>query len=260
MKTTFKIFFIIFFIFSFTWQDVFAGEINSKKNNNNDKKLPFLETYHPNYASYDTSEGLLKYQISFKTNIWEKGHLFISYTQLSLWDMSTDSVPFIETNYLPEIFYKTNKNYFHNDRHFFTVKAGASHNSNGLEGTDSRSWNYGYLESTATFNFNNSGKEYFKLGLRVWPVTQKSDENKDILDYYGYGELNMEIDYKNIELTFRGRKGKRSDAGLVELNLFYHKDKFYLSPFIQYFKGHGETLLKYNKSNERISAGILLYL
>ena len=116
-----------------------------------------------------------------------------AYTQKSFWQTAEHSSPFRETNYEPEVFiqfpYKstsTLKGY----------KVALNHVSNGKNDELSRSWNRVYLEG------------YFQLSNlfiipKVWyriPENGADDDNPDIEDYYGNGDLTFLYAYKKIPL------------------------------------------------------------
>jgi phospholipase A1 len=97
----------------------------------------------------DVDPAEAKYQISFKTKLWEglvgrHGDLWLGYTQQSNWQVYNKSFssPFRETNYEPELMavFRTNLDAGLG----FKVKmlsVGLNHQSNGRGQPLSRSWN-----------------------------------------------------------------------------------------------------------------------
>ena len=94
-----------------------------------------------------TEDSELKFQFSFKQEIWRG--FYLAYTQKSFWRWldADDSRPFRETNYNPEIFYRrlpgtdTTGLRWGGD-------LGVEHESNGAREPTSRSWNRLYLAPT----------------------------------------------------------------------------------------------------------------
>ena len=145
-----------------------------------------------------------------------------AYTQKSFWQTGKHSSPFRETNYEPEVFvqfpYKstsTLKGY----------KVALNHVSNGKNDEFSRSWNRVYLEG------------YFQLSNlfiipKVWyrlPENNEDDDNPDIEDYYGKGELTLLYAYKKhtFELMIRNNlEFNETNKGAAELNWTFPLPEF----------------------------------
>ena len=225
-----------------------------------------------------------KFQISFKMKVWEdlfrgslkniiknntgiKGiDIWIAYTQQSFWQLynSAFSSPFRDTNYEPELLFNIRTQYeipglMGTKLQFINV--GFNHQSNGRSVPLSRSWN----RIVANFGVE---KDNFGLLFKTWyriPEDETSDDNPDISRYMGYGELWGTLYWKKQRFAVMLRNNLRSDNfGAVQLDWsiplsVINKelgDKF--SFYIQYFNGYGESLLDYNKSINRISAGFML--
>lgn len=139
----------------------------------------------------DRAEG--KFQLSFKTKAAEglfgtRGDLWLGYTQVSYWQVGNrrHSSPFRETNYEPEatLLFPLNVGLGGLDVRFAGLTL--NHQSNGRGGTLSRSWNR---------LIGEVGAEYgpWSLHARPWARVFKSsgqdDDNPDIEDYAGRGEL-----------------------------------------------------------------------
>jgi hypothetical protein len=87
-------------------------------------------------------------QLSFKLRLHEPvdkssrevlHNLYFGYTQPAYWDLTSDSKPFVDTNYMPSFFYyipDTGRNVGGNA---VGISAGYVHESNGRDGEDSRS-------------------------------------------------------------------------------------------------------------------------
>ncbi|MFC1845292.1 phospholipase A [Thermodesulfobacteriota bacterium] len=212
----------------------------------------------------DLNSTEVKFQVSFKFMLWEdifkkNGDLYFAYTQLAMWQLYNRDIssPFRETNYEPEAFlaFDTAWNVFGLKNRFFLV--GFSHQSNGREEPLSRSWNRIY----ANFILNRGS---LVLSVKPWfriPEDAATDDNPNIEDYLGYGELRAL--YRTGDNTFgmmlRNNLKFDNNRGAVQLDWSFPlpgTDR--IKGFVQYFNGYGECLLDYNASTSRLGVGFLL--
>lgn len=114
-----------------------------------------IERHKLNYfivGEPDKREAQVKFQFSIKMKVFKEDFhkyfpLFAAYTQKSFWDIGKESAPFSESNYNPEVFldYPLDASIIINS---FRIKSIAvspyEHESNGMAGLDSRSWNRYY--------------------------------------------------------------------------------------------------------------------
>ncbi|MGP2658186.1 phospholipase A [Malaciobacter sp. WC5094] len=180
-----------------------------------------------------------------------------AYTQKSFWQTTADSAPFRETNYEPEIFVQFP---YKNSETLKGFKLALNHQSNGRDKPESRSWNRIYLESYLQLS---------KLFVvpRIWyRIPEKTDDdNPDIEDYYGYGDLQLLYPYKDhvFELMVRNNmKFNSENKGAVQLDWTFPLPSFISSSnsygFVQMFTGYGDSLIDYDKKINRIGFGIAL--
>lgn len=232
------------------------------------KPMYFITTYDREISRQETwlQDEEIKFQYSFRFPLYADGrHEFcFAYTQVSYWQLFNfkNSAPFRESNYAPEFFYLMRSDTRALGMNSWDlVLSPFLHESNGMGGSASRSWNRVYAQ--AVFNWDK-----FKLGIRPWyriPEQPKSsstdmrgDDNPDILKYMGYGELTAELLAGNtrIGLTARNNFRKSPNYGALQLDVITtlsNQLKFY----VQYFSGYGENLIDYNRYNERIGAGFM---
>jgi phospholipase A1 len=234
----------------------------------------------------------VKFQLSFKFKIWrdiirsseikdiiEKNtgirgvDIWIAYTQQSFWQLynSSFSAPFRDTNYEPELLFN-----FRMQREIpglmgtklQFINLGFNHQSNGRSEPLSRSWNRIVANVGLENIFGLEKKDSFDLSLKTWyriPENETNDDNPDITRYTGYGELWGTLYWKNQRFAVMLRNNLRSDnLGAIQLDwsvplsmINEHLGKK-ISLYIQYFNGYGESLLDYNTSINRISAGFML--
>lgn len=205
-----------------------------------------------------------KFQISFKSKLWESifgqhGDLWFGYTQSSRWQLFNAELsrPFRETDYEPELILNFRTQY---DLPWgWTGRmSGVSftHASNGRNIPLSRSWN----RVIAQFGIDRPG---WTLVARPWWRMQESassDDNPDIEDYMGRGEILLTRNWRGHEISalFRHslRGGDRSH-GAVELNWAFpiHGE---LKGYLQFFSGYGESLIDYNHRANYVGLGVSL--
>ena len=128
-----------------------------------------------------TQEKIEDYLLYLKLDIFS-GYTVRSYWQTYNKDLSAF---FRETNYSPEVWMQ-----IHNDWSFWGIKNkmygfGFVHQSNGRADPISRSWNRVF----ATFIFE---KGNLAFSIKPWyriPEDDEDDDNSDITDYMGHGEI-----------------------------------------------------------------------
>ena len=244
----------------------------------------FIEPHRPNYvlpvsyiknpsekleqqadasgATNDFQEVEVKFQISLQLAVAEdlvagNGDLYFAYTQIAVWQAYNRdaSSPFRDTNYEPEGYLTFDTDWDLLGLRLRMVQVGAVHQSNGRSDVLSRSWNRIYANLILERgNFVVSVKPWYRI-----PEPEDEDNNPDIADYYGYGELRTAYKWKeHVFATLMRYNFDFGDSkGALELDwsfpLFGQ-----VKGFVQYFTGYGETLLDYNESDERLGVGFLL--
>lgn len=240
---------------------------------------PFkIAAYRPNYllaASYNENPNEepwdalypgqtlnpteVKFQLSMKALVARGvlgGELWGAYTQKSWWQLySTESSPFRETNYEPELFLHWHAEAALAGLNLRGLSFGFNHQSNGRGGELSRSWNR-LIASTVLERGN------LVLVPRFWwrfPESAETDDNPDIDDYLGAGDLGLAY-----------RDGSQLYTLLLQNNLQRHDNRTSiqldwsfpvgdrLRGYVQYYNGYGESLIDYNHRNHRIGIGIVL--
>jgi outer membrane phospholipase A len=234
-----------------------------------------FSVYKPMYFLLGVDPGLdqSKFQFSFKYRLFNaEGYLaekapwvsgfYLAYSQRSIWDLKNDSKPFDDTSYMPEIFYQLSKIDLHVDRiTAFGLRGGFQHESNGKEGTDSRSTNYLYIEPIMGIHL--TGPYHLKIAPKIFAYVNNEDENNgDLDDYRGYVELEMGIfDPAGIALNSHlwwARKGPtiQLDLSYPMTRLFKRSLNFYLQA--QYFSGYAETLIRFNEREDAFRLGFAI--
>lgn len=204
-----------------------------------------------------------KFQLSLKTKVWQGvfgdvGDLWVGYTQDSHWQLynQKDSRPFRETDYEPEAMLVFGTNY-----HVFgwtgrLLSIGVNHQSNGRADPLSRSWN----RVTANIGFERPG---WTILLRPWwriPESAENDNNPDIDDYMGRGEVQIVHEWKDQEFSLLLRdsfRGGSRQHGAAKLTWSF-PIAGNLRGYAELFKGYGESLIDYNHNATYVGVGISL--
>lgn len=224
---------------------------------------PNTEPYKKAFPNFDMQNEEVKFQLSLKVKLWEsmfksKADLWFGYTQLSFWQLynTSESCPFLETNYEPEILinYRMDADIFGIMRNRF-IQVGFDHQSNGLGGSLSRSWN----RIVANFGFERGP---FDLVLKTWlriPENEDDDDNPDIIDYLGHGEIVMGYHYKDwaVGLMFRNNLKLNDNRSGLELDLSFplvHS----INGYVQYFAGYGQSLIDYDHFDNSLGIGVIV--
>ena len=234
-----------------------------------------ISGYEPMYFIAGTKSPNAKFQISFAyqllnddgplaTHVPALKGFHIAYTQTSLWDWNAPSAPFYDTSYKPEFFYSW-ENVTHaqpNDWFQLDLQGSLKHESNGKNGSASRSVNIAYFRPTLTLG-RDEGLQ-LTLQPRVWTYLGDLSDNPDIADYRGYADLRAVLGWKRgLELSALGRMGKDGNHQSVQLDLTYPTMRFFgsfsLYLDVQYFTGYGESLLGYNKKSDELRVGFALF-
>jgi len=235
--------------------------------------FPNLRSYEPMYFSVGTDPEKSKFQLSLRfpffdldgpasqRHPWVEGFNF-GYTQTCFWDLKSDSKPFEDTSYKPELFFVTPNINLNLPRLFtFRVQTGFQHESNGRGGDDSRSTNYIYAKPIFVF-----GEEYgYHVGIapKVWVyVGNDDDTNPDLADYRGYFDLLLKCGKPDsFLLSSNIRQG--TEGGSLQMDLTYPLNQLFfrnlnLYAHAQYFTGYAEDLLNYNEKKHAFRLGLAL--
>jgi phospholipase A1 len=205
------------------------------------------------------------FQLSIKQRMFMP-NLYFGYTQKSFWQAYYHdiSAPFRETNYNPEIFYRwlpgdDMLSRWHLDAWGFDL--GIEHESNGQTVARSRSWNRVYF---APFRAGDDALWYFKTWYRLpepaknGPTDPGGDDNPDIADYYGYGEVSLRQAFgEGWMIGLTGRGNLDSGKGAIDLRLSRPAPGGDFFLVFDVFNGYGESLIDYNRSTTRVGIGLM---
>ncbi len=230
----------------------------------NQNKQPSSPNPDNNVARTEQLDNVeTKFQLSLKTKVWQgvfgdAGDLWVGYTQSSRWQVynADQSRPFRETDYEPEamLVFRTNYQLFGWSGRMFGI--GINHQSNGRDNPQSRSWN----RVIANVGFERDG---WAVTIRPWwriPESRNTDDNRDISDYMGRGEVQIVREWNGQEFglmlrdSFRG--GNRQHGATKFTWSFPLAGN--LRGYAEVFKGYGESLIDYNHNATYAGVGISL--
>jgi phospholipase A1 len=216
------------------------------------------ELYEDEASDFNIEDVEIKFQLSFELPVWKSIYdqdldLYFAYTQLSFFQAYNEeySSPFRDTVYEPEMGLNWYPDLNFMDWRLTSARLALNHQSNGRTEPLSRSWNRLITQFQA--EHDNLG-----LGLRLWHRFQEDaadDDNPDITDYMGYGELlfSYEMGPHSLGLMLRNPL-EHAAVQIGWSRLLNERVRFY----VQYYNGYGESLIDYNQQVNRLGIGFLL--
>ncbi|MFZ0488936.1 MAG: phospholipase A [Salegentibacter sp.] len=245
-----------------------AQALTKAQANDTIKTMPSFTIYKDNYfiSGVPTHTGIskhtadAKYQISFKQLLTRNTlpldtYLFLTYTQKAFWNVYETSSPFKEINFNPTIGLGK-PIYNKNNRLTGLAELKFEHESNGRDSIYSRSWNHITLAYTTALG------QKTLLSLEAWYPFRYKEDNPDLMEYLGYGQINLKYDLKpeQLLLDVSLRKGLNwTWKGAVRTRLFYKISKNtnqYL--MLEWFAGYAESLISYQDYRSMIRVGYVI--
>lgn len=230
--------------------------------------------HEPTYFVFGGEKPAAKFQLSFKYRLLnDRGPLarrapllrglHFGYTQRSVWDITSDSSPFYDSSYLPELLFESlaRDTGRHSGFTWLGYHVGVQHESNGRSGDDSRSLNTFYVRPA--FAFGDLDGWRLILRPKFFVYLGSSSDNDDIRKYRGYSELRAIFGRNNrLSLSLTGRIGADFEKGSAQFDLSYPTEfltgnlAVYL--LAQYWTGYGESLLSYDRRSSTVRFGFSL--
>ncbi|WP_246296771.1 phospholipase A [Allochromatium humboldtianum] len=249
---------------------------------NADSKRYTIDTYRPNYLLFATYSSRpneapfetlfdatqepgvemqsteAEFQISFKTRLWatddRRFGIWGAYTQQSQWQVYNADLsrPFRETNYMPELMASFRPGLSFGDFHWRLLNVGYTHQSNGRADPISRSWDRLFAE----FGIERGD---FAVLMRSWVVIDDGDDdNPNITDYYGYGDITAFYKWRGHSFSLMARGNPSADKGAAQITWITPKLFGSLRGYVKGFTGYGESLIDYNWKQNVIGIGVTL--
>lgn len=234
----------------------YASDINEAIYQQND--VPLREGLQPTEVKFQIS---LKTQLNEQDLLFARDSLSLGITLEAWWQLYSDDIssPFRETNYQPEVFYLVPLLWGPFGGNTALV-AGLEHQSNGQVQGLSRSWNrlYGMLIYERG-NFVASIRPWYRLPEKAKnnPDDAEGDDNPDILDFMGHGEIRTSWRDGTYEYAVSWRGNPDTGKGAITLGMTFPLLARFRG-FVQYFNGYGDSLVDYNHFQQRIGLGVAL--
>jgi phospholipase A1/A2 len=214
-----------------------------------------------NQPEPDLNSTEAKFQFSFKGRLWttddRRWGVWAAYTQQNQWQVynGDESRPFRETNYMPELFVSFRPDVdLGGGFRWGLLNAGYNHQSNGRTDILSRSWDRLFAEfAVERENLALSAKFWYRL-----PESSEDDDNPDITDYYGHGEIGALYRWRGNSFSAAVRGNVNTGKGAVQLGWMSPPILGPLRGYVQFFSGYGESLIDYNWKQTTIGAGVAL--
>ncbi|HWI99205.1 MAG TPA: phospholipase A [Burkholderiales bacterium] len=219
---------------------------------------PPLSENDPMYFIVGEHDGwTARFQLSFKYRLFDLGTgfgreqpwltgFYFGYTQNSIWDLSSQSKPFRDTSYRPQLFWKWDRS---DEKTFIdSVRFGLEHESNGGDAANSRSINTVFIRPEWHHGFANRHEIQFMPKFYSY---LDREENPDIAQFRGYADWQLRYDAAGEWVaTLLGRYGT-SGKGSLQVDLSKRLRDLRFGPVggyfhVQYFTGYGESILDYN--------------
>ena len=201
----------------------------------------------------------VKFQISFQQRLTKSvlpgnTYLYLFYSQKAIWHVFENSLPFHDLNFNPGV--GLSKFIIMKNRLVGKVTVMVEHESNGRDGTASRSWN----------KISWAGEAYISPVLmahaKYWIPIVDGKYNRDILRYSGIYQAGFQaISNDNkwvLDMTLVKRKGWDLNFNtIVQLGfrINHNSNQFIM---LQYYNGYGECMMDYKQYHSRPRIGLLI--
>lgn len=225
---------------------------------NNRPFSPLFSAAELDSRSLDATEAA--FQLSFKARLWttesRRLGVWFAYTQQSHWQVYNTGIssPFRDTNYMPELFVSYQPDIAIGDFKWKLLNVGYNHQSNGRADPISRSWDRVFAE--VGFERGDLG-----LFLKAWyriPEDKGDDDNSDITDFYGHGQITAVKKWRDHKFSLMARGNPRTGKGAGEFSWITPPLIGPLRGYVKAFSGYGETLIDYNWQQNTIGIGLTL--
>jgi phospholipase A1 len=209
-------------------------------------------------GDFDAVEA--KFQLSFKGRLLttddRRWGLWFAYTQQSQWQLYSEDIsrPFRETNYMPELFGSFRPGVQLGAFDFNLLNFGFTHQSNGRADPISRSWDRLFVEG-------GFERDNIALIVRAWTRIKPGDyedDNPDILDYMGYGQVTALYRRGENTFTLMGRGNVATGKGAAQFSWTSRPLLGPLRAHFQLFSGYGESMIDYDWNQTTVGLGVTL--
>ena len=230
-----------------------------------------ISAYEPIYFLVGTDPKESKFQISLKYQFFNKDNpatakhpwlqgFHFGYTQTSYWDLGSESAPFEDTSYKPELMYLTQnirkRPAWLNGLYFQT---GLQHESNGRGGDLSRSTNHAYFKPILIF-YNEPSRLGLSVAPKIWVnYNNDNDTNPHLADYRGnvgleltFGKADSYVMSANLRWATEGPSAQIDFTYPLHLLFFKELDLYFHA---QYVNALAESLIDYTERTNALRLG-----
>lgn len=222
-----------------------------------------LEKHRPIYFAY--SPRISKLQLSFKSKLLTNVPFYFGYNQLIFWRLLANSRPIDDVTFNPEFFYRLRP--FDGASVLESIDIGLlEHRSNGKQSADSRSLNSNFVG----LNFRWGGRRWLTVFSSKLSFSYDFDEpNWDILEYWGPLQLELSFiqlfdawfDKTEFKITAHpgGKFAQNWARGGYMAEVSFRPGGLDIVPaiYLQYYRGHAESLLNYKESVNEFRIGLI---
>lgn len=228
---------------------------------------PYFSLYKDTYfvggtvlgGTPDTYNSDVKFQISFQQRLTRSvlpfhTYLYLFYSQKAIWHVFRNSLPFHDLNFNPGI--GLSKHIILKNKLVGKATLMIEHESNGKDGTASRSWNKISLAAEAYI------APQLMAHAKYWIPIVDGKYNRDILKYSGIYQAGFQaISDDNkwvLDMTLVKRSGWNFNFNtIVQLGyrINHNSNQFIM---LQYYNGYGECMMDYKQYHSRIRFGLLI--
>jgi phospholipase A1 len=207
------------------------------------------------YYNENEAEFQISFAIPLVKDIGErKWDFMFSYTHHAYWQVynSDWSRPFRETSYMPELFsryvYSGPKDILGFKLH--ALDMGYVHQSNGQVQQLSRSWDRlfarVYLDGPVSIFFTG----WYRLNER-----SETDDNPDIHNYLGFGEIEISKKFESHLVQFKVPFLAAHPSYDLKYSHPLHEG---IRWFVNFQSGYGHSMIEYNRFTQRLGVGFML--
>lgn len=230
-----------------------------------------ISPYEPIYFMVGNRDGAnARFQVSFKYRLFSPDdpahpgfmdNWYLGYTQTALWDLHSDSIPFVDTTYNPSFFWARDTLWESTGKRWsLGLNTGLEHKSNGKDDEDSRSLNDLYIQPEFNYRFDGGSTLSFQPRFKYYVWTDRDMDYPGSLGYVDWKLRWAQDDGLILSGLYRqgteGRNATELTAAWPLKRTFLHMNGHL---YMQYFRGYGETLLGYDqKSGSQLRIGIAL--
>lgn len=227
---------------------------------NGTNQAPFSPLFEAAASDQQLDDIEARFQISFKTRVWatddRRWGAWVAYTQQSQWQIYNEEVsrPFRETNFMPEVFVSYRPDVQLGKFNWGVLNFGYNHQSNGRSQILSRSWDRLIAEAGIE-------KDNFALLARAWYRIEEDfeeDDNPDITDYMGYGDLTAIYRPNGHSLSLMARGNWNTGKGAFQLSWMTPPLLGSMRGYLRLFSGYGDSMIDYNWHQNIAGIGISL--